>query len=178
MSTTLHGGEGTRNWFSETTDSHSTILGAGYWNKSHTDLKVGDTISVNVNNADTYKLVVTGNSGGTVTVIDSGNTMVVNNQTDTTYAPTLLDGEATMITLTNGSAVTVTIPANASVAFPIGTTLNFYQGGAGAVTIAITSDTLNVNATYTTVLAAQYAVAHATKLAATTWVLYGDLTAA
>jgi hypothetical protein len=40
----------------------------------------------------------------------------------------------------NGASRTITIPANASVAFPIGTVITFVAGA--AVTIAITTDTL------------------------------------
>ena len=37
------------------------------------------------------------------------------------------------ITVTKASLVTVTIPTNASVAFPVGTIINFLQGGAGEI---------------------------------------------
>lgn len=82
-----------------------------------------------------------------------------------------------MITYDKGTAVTGTIPANASVAYAVDTELHFCQLGAGALTIAITSDTLNVESSLTLVLAGQYAVATAKKITATTWILFGNLTA-
>lgn len=97
-----------------------------------------------------------------------------NAQTGTTYTAVLSDA-GKMITLDNASAITMTIPANASVAYPVGTELNFIQLGAGQVTIAITSDTLNVDSSLTTSLNGQYAVATALKIASTTWVLFGNL---
>jgi hypothetical protein len=72
----------------------------------------------------------------------------------------------------NASAITATIPANASVAYPIGTVFYFYQAGAGQITVAVTTDTLRApNGTKT---ANQYSVIMVTKVAATTWVLSGD----
>lgn len=101
----------------------------------------------------------------------------INSQTGTTYAPVLTDASK-LILITNAAANTVTIPANASVAYPIGTRLNFMQGGAGQTTIAITTDTLNVNANLTKKLNGQHAIATAVKTAATTWILFGNLEAA
>jgi hypothetical protein len=102
-----------------------------------------------------------------------GSPRAVKDETGTTYAFVLSD-QGKVLTFTNSSAVTATIPANASVAFPIGTEIVVYAGGTGAVTIAITSDTLR--APNGAILASQYAVARLTKLAATTWVIDGDLT--
>ena len=69
----------------------------------------------------------------------------VNAQVGVTYTAVLADADK-IITLTNAAAIAMTIPANASVAYPIGTKLNFQQLGAGAVTVGITSDTLLINA--------------------------------
>ena len=73
----------------------------------------------------------------------------------------------------NASAISFVIPANASVAYPIGTVFYVYQAGAGQVTVSVTSDTLhapNGDAT-----AAQYSVLTVTKVAATEWVVTGDV---
>jgi len=72
---------------------------------------------------------------------------------------------------------TITIPANASVAYPIGTTLTFIAGPSPVVTvtIAITSDTLRLaggTSTGTRTLAAN-GMATAVKVAATTWYING-----
>lgn len=90
----------------------------------------------------------------------------------------ILGDAGQMITYDKGTAVTGTIPANASVAYAVGTEIHYAQLGAGALTIAITSDTLNVESSLTLVLAGQYAVATAKKITATTWILFGNLTAA
>ncbi|RLD65323.1 MAG: hypothetical protein DRI98_14805, partial [Bacteroidetes bacterium] len=97
-----------------------------------------------------------------------------NTQTGTSYTAVLTDA-AKVITLDNAAAIAMTIPANASVAYPIGTKLNFEQLGAGTVTIGITTDTLSINAGATLVMNGQYSIATALKLTATSWVLFGQL---
>jgi hypothetical protein len=74
------------------------------------------------------------------------------------------------------TARTFTIPANASIAFPIGTAVTFVnQNGAGVVTIAITSDTMRLAGAGTTgsrTLAAN-GMATALKITATEWIISG-----
>jgi len=71
---------------------------------------------------------------------------------------------------------TVTIPANASVAFPVGTVLSFISGVGATTTIAITSDTMYLAGAGTTgsrTLAA-HGMATAVKVASTTWYISGN----
>jgi hypothetical protein len=75
------------------------------------------------------------------------------------------------------TARTFTIPANSSVAFPIGTAITFInQNGAGVVTIAITSDTMRLSPGGTTgsrTLAANGS-ATAIKITSTEWIISGS----
>jgi hypothetical protein len=75
------------------------------------------------------------------------------------------------------TARTFTIPANSSVAYPIGTALTFInQNGAGVVTIAITSDTMRLSPAGTTgsrTLAANGS-ATAIKITSTEWIISGS----
>jgi hypothetical protein len=103
----------------------------------------------------------------------------VNAQTGTTYTLALTDAPASsanqgIVTMNNGSANTLTIPANGTVAFPVGTVVQVVQLGAGQTTIAITTDTL-LNASSVTARA-QNSTLVLTKIATTTWVLSGDNT--
>lgn len=74
------------------------------------------------------------------------------------------------------TARTFTIPANSSVAFPVGTAVTFVnQNGAGVVTIAITTDTMRLAGAGTTgsrTLAAN-GVATAIKITSTEWIISG-----
>jgi hypothetical protein len=75
------------------------------------------------------------------------------------------------------TARTWTIPANASVAFPVGTTIQFVnQNTAGVITIAITTDTMRLAGAGTTgsrTLAAN-GVATAIKLTSTEWIIINE----
>lgn len=84
-----------------------------------------------------------------------------------------------IVQMNNGSANNLTVPLNSSVAFPVGTVIGVVQLGAGATTIVATGGvTINVDANFTLVLKAQYAVAILIKRDTDTWVLAGDLTSA
>lgn len=77
---------------------------------------------------------------------------------------------------TDTTARTWTIPANASVAFPVGTAISFVnQNAGGNITIAITTDTMRLAGAGTTgsrTLAAN-GVATALKITSTEWIISG-----
>jgi hypothetical protein len=102
---------------------------------------------------------------------------VPQNAQNATYTLVLADA-GKHIAKSNTSAYTYTIPANASVAYPIGTAITFVNyGSAGNVTIAITSDTMYLagdGATGSRTLE-PYGVATAIKVASTTWVISGSV---
>lgn len=74
-----------------------------------------------------------------------------------------------------GSGETITIPANSSVAFPIGTMIAISNDGGGILTIAITTDTLIAAEDGSTgsVTLADDGMAVLTKVASTTWKVVG-----
>lgn len=98
-------------------------------------------------------------------------------QIDKVSAYTLvLDDSGRHIHKGGTAAFTVTIPADTSVSFPIGTAITFVNSAAsGAMTIAITTDTMRIAGVGTTgsrTLAA-YGVATAVKVTATLWMISG-----
>ena len=101
---------------------------------------------------------------------------VLNAQTGTSYTLALTD-VAKVVTLTNGSAITLTVPTNATVAFPIGTQILLYQGGAGNVTITPASGVTIRSDGSKLKLNAQSAVAGLLKLGTDEWVAFGNLKA-
>ena len=103
-------------------------------------------------------------------------TVAVNAQTGTSYTPVLGDGNNTLVTLSNASAITLTIPPNSSVAYPVGTSIDILQTSTGQVTIAAGSG-VTVNATPGLKLRAQWSSAVLIQRSANTWVLIGDLSA-
>jgi len=76
-----------------------------------------------------------------------------NAQTGTTYTAVLLDAGKT-VTLSNASAVTLTIPAQASVSWADNTQLNFLNIGAGTVTITAAAG-VTINGTPLTLTTSQ-----------------------
>jgi hypothetical protein len=75
-----------------------------------------------------------------------------------------------------GSGDTYTIPANSSVAFPIGTFITFVNNDSSNLSIAITSDIMYLAGTTTTGTRTlgQNGVATALKIASTTWIIQGS----
>jgi len=73
------------------------------------------------------------------------------------------------------ATMTATIPANGSVAFPIGTTIAFIAAAGATLTIAITTDTMYLGGTGTTGsrTLAPYGMATAVKVTATSWFING-----
>jgi hypothetical protein len=104
----------------------------------------------------------------------------INTQTGTTYT-TVLGDNGKIITLNNASAITASIPTNASVAYPVGAQITFsWITGAGQPTIqAVTSGTTTILSTGATSTApklrAVNSTATAVKLATDIWLVMGDI---
>jgi len=81
-----------------------------------------------------------------------------------------------LLELSSASAITLTIPANSTTAYPVGTSIDILQTGAGQVTVAGAAG-VTVNATPGLKLRAQWSSASLFKRATDTWVVMGDLSA-
>lgn len=99
-----------------------------------------------------------------------------NNQTGTTYTLVIGDAENTTVWMDNASANTLTIPTNASVAFPVGTKINVMMEGAGVTTIeGDTGVTVNGTSGGSVDIGNQYSGATLSKRATDTWIVTGDV---
>jgi hypothetical protein len=106
--------------------------------------------------------------------------LAFNAQTGTTYTFVLADADNKLVTASNASAQTYSIPTNATTAFPIGTQLNLIQIGAGQVTVqAATSGTTTVVSTGATSASpkcrAQYSAITLVKRDTDSWYAIGDI---
>ena len=81
------------------------------------------------------------------------------------------------IKMTSGSANTVTVPTNASVAFPVGSQIHIIQYGAGKTQILPVAGTPTIYGTPGQFLRAQYSSATLLKCDTNIWMLMGDLSA-
>ena len=90
----------------------------------------------------------------------------------------VINDQGNVVTMDNGSANTLTVPPNASVAFPIGATLLVRQLGVGATSIVAGAGvTIEKKASVGLVLAEQFATVFLHKIATNTWHLAGELAA-
>jgi hypothetical protein len=98
------------------------------------------------------------------------------NSQSAAYTAVLADsGKCIFHPSTDANARTFTIPANSSVAYPIGTAISFVNMTSQVVSIAITTDTMYLAGTGTTGTRslAQYGTATALKMTSTTWIISG-----
>ncbi len=110
----------------------------------------------------------------TPTINDARQNLTLNAQIGTTYTLVLTDN-GRLVTLSNASAITLTVPLNSSVAFATGAVVNIQQIDAGQVTVAGAS---GVTVTGTgTKLRTQYSAAALVKTGTDSWTLIGDLSA-
>lgn len=96
----------------------------------------------------------------------------VNQQTGTTY--TLVAADAgKVVECLNASAITVTVPANATTAFAVGTIITLEQTGAGQVTISGAGGVTINHVDSHTKIKGQHGVVSIRKTATDAWTLYG-----
>lgn len=122
----------------------------------------------------------TGTRDGTKFLRDDGTwqaTDILQNSQSSAYTAVLSDSGGHIFHPSADTTARIwTIPANASVAYPIGTALTFInQNAAGVITIAITTDTMRLAGAGTTgsrTLAAN-GLATAVKITSTEWLISG-----
>lgn len=98
--------------------------------------------------------------------------LVINAQT-ASYTLVLTDKNK-LVEISNAAANTLTVPANASVAFPTGSQVHFVQTGAGQTTLTPDAG-VTINGTPGLKLRTQWSSATLIKRATNTWVAFGDL---
>jgi hypothetical protein len=147
------------------------------WSSDLTSLNI--TLSTTSNLTDgriswdqTNKKIQVGNS---TTPIDFASSTLVTNAQAASYTLVLTDKDK-LVEMNVASANNLTVPLNATHAFPIGSQINILQIGAGQTTIAATAG-VTINATPGLKLRDRWSSATLIKRAENTWVLIGDLIA-
>jgi hypothetical protein len=155
--------------WAEVTGTPTTLAGYG----------ITDSITAAVA-ASTYAPINDAALTGTTTIQDAaaashraGYLDVPQNANAASYDLVLADRGKSVVM--NGTSLTLTIPANGTVAFPIGTAIVVININATALSVAITTDTMTlVNTTTTgTRTLAQNAMATLVKVGATSWIIAG-----
>lgn len=110
------------------------------------------------------------------TVYDVETEVKINTQTGTSYTLVLADA-GKLITSNNAGSVTITVPPNSSVAFPIGTRIDVLSIGAGLTTLAQGAGVTISSKGNNRKLTAQGSAGSLIKTGTDTWWLVGDLSA-
>ncbi len=138
----------------------------------------GDVVATTATQTLTNKTISGANNTLTVDGTNAvGYLNIPQNSQSAAYTLVLADaGKHILHPSTDANARTFTIPANSSVAFPIGTAVTFVNMTSQVVTIAITSDTLTLSPAGTSGSRslAQFGSATALKIGATQWLISGS----
>jgi UDP-3-O-[3-hydroxymyristoyl] glucosamine N-acyltransferase len=150
---------------------------------SSTTFALVNTTATTVNFAGAATALNVGAATGTTTINNgltvTGPTILgpaVLTQQSTNYVLTLADA-GDILEMTNSSAATVTIPANATTAFPIGTQITVVRNGTGGVQFVAGVDVVLLSDSSKQYLATQYSAGTLVKRATNTWYLIGNLAA-
>lgn len=118
---------------------------------------------------NTTQIASTAQTYATVTTVPE------NSQTGTTYTLVLTDA-GKIVTLSNTAAVTLTVPPNSSVAFPIGTRIDLLQVNTGQVSVVAGSGVSVQSFSSNLKILGQFAGATLLKRSTDLWALIGSLT--
>lgn len=135
-----------------------------------------------IQNYNSSNVVITGGTidgvtiGGTVPVSIRGYMPSATTFNGATGTLALADAEFFQI-CNNASTQTLTIPTNASVAFPINTEIVFFQQGAGQVVFSAAGGVTVQSLGTALKIVAQYGAATLKKIGTNTWVLFGNISA-
>jgi hypothetical protein len=151
------------------------------WGTSYTTTGSGTVVALATSPTFVTPILGTPTSGNLSTCTADGTDAVgfrnipINSQS-AAYTLVLADsGKAILHPSTDANARTFTIPANGSVAYPIGTALSFINMTSQVVSIA-NNDTMYLSSAGTTGTRslAQYGTATAVKMTSTTWIISGS----
>lgn len=133
----------------------------------------GITLSSTGADAGTGDVTVNASSSGSttnppvVTAVSASTTLAL------THAPATSQSQG-IVNATSASAMTITVPTFATVAFPIGTMITVIQGGAGQVSAAASAGvTINNSSSLST--RTQYSAITLINMAQDVWLLTGDM---
>ncbi len=109
-----------------------------------------------------------------LTAIDTLPQVANSTQAGTAYTLALADA-STAVECSSASAVSITVPADSAVAFPVGTVIELLQYGTGTLTVAAGGGVTIRSANNLLSARTQYSVLSLRKRATNEWVLAGDL---
>ena len=136
-------------------------------------LSIDTTVTADLSTAQTFTNKILTTPTLTSPLVNLG----INTQTGTTYTTVLADN-GKLTTLSNASAIAVTIPLNSSVAYPVGAQINMAQLGAGQVTVSGAGGVTLVSTGATAATPktrAQYSTLTCVQTSTNNWIVMGDI---
>ena len=109
------------------------------------------------------------------TIAQAKGVIGINDQTGTAYTLVLTDA-GKLVRCNNAGAITLTVPPNTSVAFPVNTVITVEQKGAGQITVTPGSG-VTCNAFDGLLSAGQYAGLSLIKVDTNVWTVFGGISA-
>jgi hypothetical protein len=168
------------NAFSAGSTAANTLTVNGIAGQTGKALKINDSTGTQKFAVSVAGVVTFADGSTQTTAATYDPNLVVNTQSGTTY--TVVAGDAQkLITLSNGSAITVTIASNATQALPIGTQVTLSQYGAGQITVVGASSPNPVTIVSTAATAnqpksrAQYSTMTLIQTTTDNWLVVGDI---
>lgn len=175
--------------YTEFSAGKTVVAGNGLTEATPGTLSIDTSITATKASVDLKAPLASPTFTGTVTLSASGVAFTDGTQTmegvpsrtpiiqkTASYTLSALTERDDLIEMASASAMTLTIPLNSAVAFPVGTSIDILQTSTGQVTIAGDAG-VTVNATPGLKLRTQWSSCTLFKRATNTWVVYGDLTA-
>ena len=151
------------------------------WGTSYTTTGSGTVLALATSPSFTTPVLGTPTSGTLSNcTVDGTNEVgfknIPQNAQSSNYTMVLADSGKHIYHASGDGAATYTIPANSSVAYPIGTAITFVNLSATSISIAITTDTMYLSSAGTTGTRtlAQYGSATAIKVTSTNWLISGS----
>lgn len=154
----------------------ATVVRPSNWNAEHTVLMSSGFFVGRVTAGDGVMEELTPAQARTLADVDqAGIVGAVNTQTGTAYTLVLTD-KGKVVETNNASPNTLTIPTNASVAFPLRTLITVVQYGAGQTTIAASGGVTLRSLGGALKTVGQYSTVSLYKRGTDEWIVFGSTT--
>ena len=154
----------------------ATVVRPSNWNAEHTATMTGGNFLGRATAGDGALEELTPAQARTLADVDQAGVVgTVNTQTGTSYTLVLAD-KGKVVEMNNASPNTLTVPTNASAAFPLRTLITIVQYGAGQTTIAASGGVTLRSLGGALKTVGQYAAVSLYKRGTDEWIVFGSTT--